>query len=263
MSKPKLQLPAFLDKINPKFAATVGAIIVLAYISFGLYLLIGNHQDVKLRNIEIHNMITDRERMMIHLEELKVDFQKAKNDVNTSKEQLQQKQDVIDKQEQEIKEKDAALQAKAEIKKQHDEAVARALNGTPASAASLDNNEDIAWNFFVNNGYSRAQTAGIMGNLAQEHGFNTSDVGGGLGIAQWLGGRRANLMARPNYLSIHVQLQFLHDELNGPEGAAGAAVRASGSVEGATIAFQNGFERCGACNQSRRIQLAYDILGRH
>lgn len=133
---------------------------------------------------------------------------------------------------------------------------------TPAPLQSGDN-ETIAWNFLSAQGFTREQTAGIMGNLQQEHGFKTSDVPGGLGIAQWMGGRRANLMARANYTDINVQLQFLIDELNGVEGRAKAGILASGSVEQSTIAFSTLFERCGDCRNSTRIQYAYAILGRH
>jgi hypothetical protein len=130
-------------------------------------------------------------------------------------------------------------------------------------ATNASQNETIAWNFLIANGFTRNQTAGIMGNLQQEHGFNTTDVGGGLGIAQWIGGRRSALMARPNYLDINVQLQFMLDELNGSNAHAGAAVRASATIEQAVRAFQNLYERCGICNEGRRVQYAYAINARH
>lgn len=123
--------------------------------------------------------------------------------------------------------------------------------------------ETIAWNYFISQGFSRVQTAGILGNLQQEHGFKTSDVPGGLGIAQWLGNRRANLIAKGNYLDLNVQLAFIVEELNGVEGRAMRMLQAATTVEAATIAFQNGYERCGDCRQVTRIQHAYAILGRH
>jgi hypothetical protein len=134
---------------------------------------------------------------------------------------------------------------------------------TTSPPASATDNETIIWNYLVSQGFSRNQVAGIMGNLQQEHNFNTSDTPGGLGIAQWIGGRRANLIAQGNYLDINVQLNFLMSELNGVESAAGNAIRGSGSVEGATVAFQNLFERCGMCHEGKRINYAYSILGRH
>jgi len=50
-----------------------------------------------------------------------------------------------------------------------------------------------------------------MGNLMQEHHFNTD----GDGLAQWTGGRKANLLSRPEPYNIYTQLDFLMWELNG------------------------------------------------
>ena len=134
---------------------------------------------------------------------------------------------------------------------------------TPENTNPADN-EIIIWNRLIAEGYTREQTAGILGNIKQEHNFKTDDVPGGLGIAQWMGGRRAALMARGNYLDINVQMDHLIHELNTTESAAKAAIVASG-LEGATVAFQNKFERCNPvyCMQNQRIQYAYEILGRH
>lgn len=130
------------------------------------------------------------------------------------------------------------------------------------STTPILDNETITWNKLISEGYTREQTAGIMGNLQQEHGFKTSDVAGGLGIAQWINGRSDNLRARGDYLNIHVQLQYLIDELNTGYTDARDTIKASG-LEGATIAFQNKFERCGVCREGTRIQYAYNILARH
>lgn len=138
--------------------------------------------------------------------------------------------------------------------------VAESLPTIPAEP--LDN-ETIIWNYFINHGYSRNQTAGIMGNLMQEHHFKTSDVPGGLGIAQWIGGRRDNLIARGNYLDLTVQLDFLLYELNNSEVAANQAILWNDSLENSVIAFQNKFERCGICMESQRINYAYQILNSH
>lgn len=129
-----------------------------------------------------------------------------------------------------------------------------------ASVAPL-NNESITWNFLIAQGFTRNQTAGIMGNLQQEHGFQTSDVPGGLGIAQWMGNRRDNLMARENYLDINVQLQFMMDEMN-----SSGIVNTIKSYDGIVYAvqvFQNQFERCGVCMEGQRINYAYAILNKY
>lgn len=120
-------------------------------------------------------------------------------------------------------------------------------------------NESITWSFLIAQGFTREQTAGIMGNLMQEHGFNTT----GDGLAQWTGGRRANLMALPDPYNINTQLQFLMSELNGPYAKVRDAIKASTTVDQAVIIFQNQFERCGICAESKRIQYAYNILASH
>jgi hypothetical protein len=114
------------------------------------------------------------------------------------------------------------------------------------------NNEQLVWAYLIQR-YTRNQTAGIMGNLQQEHNFQTS----GDGLAQWNGGRKARLLAMPNPYSLETQLSFLDIEL-----------RESGlvlpdDVVGATVVFQNQFERCGVCNEPARINYAYAILGRY
>lgn len=120
-------------------------------------------------------------------------------------------------------------------------------------------NEVISWNFFIANGFTREQTAGIMGNLMQEHRFNTT----GDGLAQWTGSRKAALLARPDPYNIYTQLQFLMDELNGGYRSVRDAIRSSGSVVDAVVIFQNKFEKCGICAESNRIQYAFNILASH
>ncbi len=120
-------------------------------------------------------------------------------------------------------------------------------------------NETMTWNFFMSNGFSREQTAGIMGNLMQEHGFNTT----GDGLAQWTGARKQALMSLPDPYSIDTQLAFLMAELNGGYASVRDSVKASSTVDAATVAFQNGYEKCGVCVQSNRIQFAYNILASH
>ncbi len=120
-------------------------------------------------------------------------------------------------------------------------------------------NETITWNFLIAKGLTREQTAGIMGNLMQEHKFNTS----GDGIAQWTGGRKAALMTLPYPDSIYTQLNFMWSELTGGYARALAAVKASVDVEGAVIAFQDKYEGCGVCREDLRLQYAYNILASH
>ena len=120
-------------------------------------------------------------------------------------------------------------------------------------------NESITWAFLIGKGLTREQAAGIMGNLMQEHGFNTT----GDGLAQWTGGRKAALLALPDPYSIDTQLNFLWSELSGGYSKVLAQIQASTTVEASVIAFQNGYERCGICVEGKRIQYAYNILASH
>ena len=141
--------------------------------------------------------------------------------------------------------------------------VREGARGTKASSTSAGENEAISWNFLKSQGFSDIQTAGIMGNLMQEHRFQTSDTPGGLGIAQWTGGRRNNLLSLPNPYDIYTQLDYLMHELNGGYLRAKNSILNSSSIEEATRAFQNQFERCGICREETRIGYAYDIYNRY
>lgn len=131
--------------------------------------------------------------------------------------------------------------------------------GVKGQYTTPSENETITWNFLISNGFSRVQAAGIMGNIMQEHGFNTS----GDGLVQWTGGRKAALMSRPNPYNIYTQLDFLMYELNGSYSGVRDAIKASGSLEESVQIFQNRFERCGICRESERIQSARNILASH
>ncbi len=120
-------------------------------------------------------------------------------------------------------------------------------------------NETITWNYLIGKGLTREQTAGVMGNLMQEHGFNTT----GDGLAQWTGSRKAKLLSMPDPYNIYTQLDFMWSELSGGYASVLGQIRASSTVEGAVVAFQNGYERCGVCAEGKRIQFAYNILASH
>lgn len=126
-------------------------------------------------------------------------------------------------------------------------------------------NETIIWNFLRAQGFSRIQTAGIMGNLQQEHQFNTTDVTGGLGIAQWTLDRRTDLINKypDSYTNIYSQLAFLMEELNGTYYRARDAIMATDNLDTAVVAFQEKFEGCGVCKESQRKEYARTILGSH
>ena len=120
-------------------------------------------------------------------------------------------------------------------------------------------NETITWDFLISNGFTKFQAAGIMGNLMQEHGFNTTDTSGGYGIVQWTGGRRSELLSIAYPENIYTQLNFLMHEFNTNYVGVRDAVKLANTIDDATIIFQNKFERCGLCRESQRVKFAYDI----
>lgn len=131
-------------------------------------------------------------------------------------------------------------------------------------------NENAVWDYLMSHGFNRVQTAGIMGNLEQEHHFKTADVSGGLGIVQWTGSRRTNLInfaasQGRSYLDLDIQLDFLMSELNGGYAKVKNAILAANSVDDVVEIFQNRFEKCNPryCMQDQRLTYAYNILASH
>jgi hypothetical protein len=133
--------------------------------------------------------------------------------------------------------------------------------GAKGAYTTPTENEQITWDFLTSKGLSREQVAGIMGNLMQEHRFNTT----GDGLAQWTGSRQAKLQAMypDSYTTIQSQLEYLWYELTGPYAKVLTALQGQSSASGAVVVFQNQYERCGVCVESLRIQYAYDILASH
>ena len=146
----------------------------------------------------------------------------------------------------------------------------------PASSGNMadinlegnDNAEKI-WNFFKSKGLTDEQTAGIMGSLWGESNHFQPDLveagnGIGYGIAQWSFGRRTNL---ENYAKekgkpvsdLGVQLNFLWQELEGPENRALNMVKSASTVREATIAWTNGFERPREDLQPGRIKEGEEV----
>ena len=131
----------------------------------------------------------------------------------------------------------------------------------PAPAPVAVDNETTTWNFLIANGFTRNQTAGIMGNLQQEHGFKTD----GDGLAQWINGRKANLYAKADPTNINTQLAFLMEELNGPYYSVQAQIKTQDNLYYATMTFQNMYEKCDPnyCMFGQRLLYAQQILAKH
>jgi hypothetical protein len=132
------------------------------------------------------------------------------------------------------------------------------------------NNQQKAFNFFVQNGFSKEQAAGIVGNMIAESGveptrLQNTDPGVvnmpnkvvdsplGWGIVQWT---PAGKMINPSrdagvpdekIASLGYQLEYLQKQLfgGGLDGQAGPAVKAAKTVEQAAYEFGDKFERFG------------------
>ena len=142
--------------------------------------------------------------------------------------------------------------------------------GVKGKYATPSERENIIWEYLLSQGYSRVQSAGIMGNLKQERTlFETSDVSGGLGIVQWTGNRRLKLIATypDSYTNIYSQLNYLTSELNGGWNKVNNAIKGDTSNDPKNVAliFQDDFEVCNPyyCMQDQRVTYARNILASH
>jgi hypothetical protein len=123
---------------------------------------------------------------------------------------------------------------------------------------------------------SNAQIAGVLGNFSQESGFNPrvneggavgSPLGrGGYGLAQWTGGRQANLVnfakqRKKDPGDPSLQADFLISELEGPEKSSLASLRGAVSPEQSALVFRRDFERAGVPKDENRFKAARTALG--
>ena len=141
-------------------------------------------------------------------------------------------------------------------------------------------NIEKAYNFFVQNGLKNFQSAGILGNLRQESGVNpkSNQSGGpGRGIAQWSEGGRWEALKKwvadashfPDNKprdpeSLDGQLAFLWHEMKdvSPWNQTLPEVKAAQTVEQATQAFEESFEKAGIPNMPNRIKYAREVLNK-
>ena len=141
------------------------------------------------------------------------------------------------------------------------------------------------WVFLINKGFSKAATAGIMGNWEQESGYEpTADEGGeggatgagGYGIAQWTGGRRETLFAMATAKSVDVsdlQFQLEHFYWEITEGDEANSFSTYGGLSGgldefkgftdpiaACLSFEESYERAGTPVMGARYEYAQAVF---
>jgi len=153
-------------------------------------------------------------------------------------------------------------------------------SGIDTNLVGNDNIEK-AYNFLVAAGLQNFQAAGVVGNLMQESGVNpNSDQPGGpgRGIAQWSEGGRWNVLigwvavgdhfpdGKPRTPeSLEGQLAFMWHEMKdvAPWNETLPALKGSTTVEQATEAFENKFEKAGTPNMPNRIKYARQVLDKY
>jgi hypothetical protein len=147
-------------------------------------------------------------------------------------------------------------------------------NSTSSTEQDLSSNQKAAFQYFVARGLTKRQSAGIVGNLIQESSVNPTAIefggGPGRGIAQWSVGGRWNASHHDNvtwYASLnketrwalHTQLAFTWYELHTVGGYGITALRKATTIRGATLDFERDFEKCGQCDESKRISYATQV----
>lgn len=136
----------------------------------------------------------------------------------------------------------------------------------PTQVHSSENSNNDIVQFFIDKGLTKTQAKGIYGNLMQESNGKldvlSRDGHNSYGLAQWTGPRKVRLFnlygSKP---SKQQQLEFIWTELNSTHKNALKALQNSQTIEEATKAFMNKFEKPAtwAANFKARLKYANSI----
>jgi hypothetical protein len=148
--------------------------------------------------------------------------------------------------------------------------------GGGGSAKPMDHtgNSSEAMSFFQSKGWTKEQSAGIVGNLQVESGNFSSEVisgrkrgdgGVAVGIAQWHPDRQANfqrIFGKPLAgSSFKEQLEFVDWELRHTESKAGNVLRSKTDAASAAAAVDQLYERSSGEHRAKRIANASSLAG--
>jgi len=158
------------------------------------------------------------------------------------------------------------------IRVRGDEKRASTIDGPASGGASgggASGNAKTALDFFIGQGWSPEQAAGLVANLQAESGQKLDpnifgDGGAGYGIAQWHGSRQRDfqrVMNKPlKGSSLEDQLKFVQWELTHSEKRAGSRLKdAKTAAEAAAIVDQY-YERSSGIHRDKRIKLAQNLV---
>ena len=144
-----------------------------------------------------------------------------------------------------------------------------AATGSELKAVSESGNAKEAMTFFISKGWTKEQSAGIVGNLMAESGTTMKtnlpgDGGEAYGIAQWHPDRQQNFakqFGKPiQQAGFKEQLEFVNWELNNTEKAAGVALRAATAPDQAAIIIDAQYERSSGSARQKRIDFAKKLV---
>ena len=141
--------------------------------------------------------------------------------------------------------------------------------GSGVSTGGASGNAKIALDFFMQQGWTPEQAAGIVANLQAESGQNLNPAAfypkeQAYGIAQWRGSRQQDfqrVMGRPiNGSSLNDQLKFVQWELTNTEKQAGARLKAAKSAAEAAAIIDQFYERSAGIHRQKRIASANSLV---
>jgi hypothetical protein len=123
------------------------------------------------------------------------------------------------------------------------------LAGLPGGLSGSASVQSQIWSFFAGKGLAPHQIAGVMGNIQRESGFDPFAVGDGgtsFGLFQHHAGRGRGLLStvggQAGLGNVPAQLEYVWQELLGPESAVLKRLLSATNVQDAAEAFV-GFER--------------------
>jgi hypothetical protein len=198
----------------------------------------------------------------IALKALDTTLDDIKNKLQEYPKYSQEYRDALNAEKQAIQEKNKLLKEQLD----HMEATGQGAKGSKIVKANTTNGGDTQsaiWNYFAGKGLNAGAIAGIMGNLQQENDFSTADTTGGLGIAQWLDGRRSGLMKYAegkglSPTSLQAQLEWLWKELSSGSGGASLDKLNGMNASDSALYFSKAFERPSEkyANNDKRMEYA-------
>jgi hypothetical protein len=142
--------------------------------------------------------------------------------------------------------------------------------GKAGPAAGKTANAQKAMAYFISQGYSPEQAAGLVGNLQAESGANLNinavgDSGKAKGIAQFHPDRQANFARFAgksiDKSTLEEQLAFIAHELKTTESAAGGKLKSAGSARDAAAIVDKFYERSSGTARAQRQINAEALLG--